>query len=49
MLALLKQASKEGKRLVAGEMGQSFLAAREKVCGVSKDQLWSPALTYTVE
>ena len=46
LLAVLKQASREGKRGVAGDMGQSYLTARDRVCGDGRDQLWSPCLTY---
>ena len=49
LLSLLKRASRGGKRQLAGEVGQSFLAARDKVCGDGRGQLWSTALTYTAE
>ncbi len=46
LLDVLKQASREGKRGVAGDVGQSYLAARDRVCGDGREQLWSPSLTY---
>ena len=49
LLSLLKKASQEGKRQLAGEVGRSFLAARDKACGDGRGQLWSPALTYTAQ
>lgn len=47
LMAILKQASKEGDRGVACEIGRSFLSARDRVCGDGRGQMWSPALTYT--
>ena len=48
LLAILIQASKDGKRGVAVEVGRRYLEARDELCGEDKDQLWSPALTYTL-
>lgn len=49
LLAICKQASREGKREAAEEVGRGFLAARDKACGEGRGQLWSPALTYDVQ
>ena len=47
LLTLLRQASKDGNRKGAWEVGRSFLQVRDKLCGEGKDQLWSHVLTYT--
>lgn len=49
LLALLKQASKEGKGGVAGEVGRRYLATRDELCGEGKNQLWSPVLAYSAQ
>ena len=47
VVAILKQACREGKGEVAKETGLKFLAARDWVCGEGRGHLWSAALTYT--